>query len=357
MSGSARERKPGVWELRASGGTGPDGRRVQVSRTIRTTSRRAVDKALRELVAEVERPKAVAMTVAAMVEAYIERSEVAATTRVGYLAKLPHLGPLGSIDAATARVVDVESRLIEVAAEVGSGTAVALHRLLRAAWNDAVRLELVHASPMGRVKPPKHVVKKVEGITPEQVVAIIAREHRPGRSTLFRVAAATGCRRGELAALRWSDIDFSRSVLTVAHAISMGEIKGTKTGVVKRISLDSGTVAALTAWRDHLAVERLGLGLPPVDAAGWVWERADGGPIHPDTITGWWTSARRGIADGARFHDLRHFAASMMLAAGVDVVTAAQRQGHSPQVMLSVYAHALPESDRLAAEVLGDALG
>ena len=54
MSGSARERKPGVWELRASGGTGPDGRRVQVSRTIRTTSRRAVDRALRELVAEVE---------------------------------------------------------------------------------------------------------------------------------------------------------------------------------------------------------------------------------------------------------------------------------------------------------------
>jgi integrase len=310
------------------------------------------------LVAEVENAKTTPdLTVSEIVSRYCTTAGVQPRTTHGYRQVATYLGPLGSIDAATARVVDVESRLIEVAAEVGSGTAVALHRLLRAAWNDAVRLELVASSPMGRVKPPKHTAKKVEGITPAQVVAIIAREHRPGRSTLFRVAAATGCRRGELAALGWSDIDFGRSVLTVERAVSMGEVKGTKTGVVKRISLDAGTVAALTAWRVAIEIDRQQLGLPPLDDDEWIWARADGGPIHPDTITGWWTVARRGIADGARFHDLRHFAASMMLAAGVDVVTAAQRQGHSPQVMLQTYAHALPEADRLAAEVLGDALG
>jgi integrase len=45
-----------------------------------------------------------------------------------------------------------------------------------------------------------------------------------------------------------------------------------------------------------------------------------------------------------------------MLAAGVDVVTAAERQGHSPRVMMEVYAHALPERDRMAAEVLARTL-
>ena len=58
-----------------------------------------------------------------------------------------------------------------------------------------------------------------------------------------------------------------------------------------------------------------------------------------------------------RFHDLRHFSVTTLIAAGVDVRTVANRHGHANATMtLNRYAHALPERDREAAEVLGAAL-
>ena len=58
-----------------------------------------------------------------------------------------------------------------------------------------------------------------------------------------------------------------------------------------------------------------------------------------------------------RFHDLRHFSVTMLVAAGVDIRTIAERHGHAqPTMTLNVYAHALPERDRAAAGVLGAAL-
>ena len=57
-----------------------------------------------------------------------------------------------------------------------------------------------------------------------------------------------------------------------------------------------------------------------------------------------------------RFHDLRHFSVTTLIAAGVDVRTVADRHGHARATMtLDRYAHALPERDRVAADILGEA--
>jgi integrase len=58
-----------------------------------------------------------------------------------------------------------------------------------------------------------------------------------------------------------------------------------------------------------------------------------------------------------RLHDLRHFTATQLIGAGVDVRTVAGRLGHTdPSMTLRVYSHALEERDRAAAAVMGSLL-
>jgi integrase len=100
-------------------------------------------------------------------------------------------------------------------------------------------------------------------------------------------------------------------------------------------------------------------------------------PVNPDTLSHRFNSLCRGLERAAakrrkinvsalstaerwpfRLHDLRHFSVTTLIAAGVDVRTVAERHGHAQATMtLNRYAHALPERDRLAAGVLGRALG
>ena len=58
--------------------------------------------------------------------------------------------------------------------------------------------------------------------------------------------------------------------------------------------------------------------------------------------------------EGVRLHDLRHFAGSQLVAAGVDIRTVSARLGHSrPSITLDIYTHRVQDNDRAAAEVLG----
>ena len=93
-----------------------------------------------------------------------------------------------------------------------------------------------------------------------------------------------------------------------------------------------------------------------LDPDGYVFtESADGGdPLHPDTITGRFTRARKQAGlEGVRLHDLRHLHATQLLAAGVPVRTVSGRLGHAnAATTLNVYAHFLEASDRQAADVI-----
>jgi integrase len=87
--------------------------------------------------------------------------------------------------------------------------------------------------------------------TPEEIKLLIERaeEKDPGLATLLFVAATTGCRRA-LCGLRWSDVDFEKSVLLVRRSVSdlpgRVEIRTTKTGHVRKMTLDSATRSVLT---------------------------------------------------------------------------------------------------------------
>jgi integrase len=81
-------------------------------------------------------------------------------------------------------------------------------------------------------------------------------------------------------------------------------------------------------------------------------------PFRPDNVTSFFIRVRNVVeAPSVRLHDLRHFTATQLIGAGVDVRTVAGRLGHSdPSVTLRVYSHALEERDRAAAAVMGQIL-
>ena len=138
-------------------------------------------------------------------------------------------------------------------------------------------------------------------------------------------------------------------------------VKDTKTHRVRTIALDAACIGLLAARRQRADTEARMAGVALGDGA-YVWATSVDGlaPRTPDSIT-------RAFADLCdtleretghpwpfRFHDLRHLSATELVGAGVDVRTVASRLGHAdPSVTLRVYAHAVQERDRAAAELLG----
>jgi integrase len=206
--------------------------------------------------------------------------------------------------------------------------------------------------PLKELKPPD----------PNQVVRVfhLAQESDPELATFIMLAASSGARRGELLALRWSDIDLDRGRLSIERGIvRVGDDlieQGTKTHQSRRISLDAGTVAALRA-HEALMIGRAQAAAGTITPQSFVFSHSVdcSSPWHPDSTS---RAFRRvcqqaGIKD-VRLHDLRHYVATRLLAAGVDVRTVAGRLGHrNPSTTLNVYSHFVPESDQEAAEKLG----
>lgn len=178
---------------------------------------------------------------------------------------------------------------------------------------------------------------------------------------LWRLAATTGARRGELAGLTWRALDLDGARLSVEQqlipangGVSFGSPKSARSR--RTIALDAETVEALRRHREAQLLER-DLAGPAYDDRDLVFCDELGGPIHPSRLTKWFARHREaaGIPSGT-LHKLRHTAATLALTAGVPVHIVAPRLGGTPTTVLSTYAHLLPQSDEIAAERVAAAL-
>ena len=153
-------------------------------------------------------------------------------------------------------------------------------------------------------------------------------------SCYILLAAATGARRSELVALRWSDVDLAESSIVISRAIVIGDNglveKDTKTHSSRRVSLDVQTTAAVAAHFDQMKTRAQECGAS-LAADSFVFSNAPDGavPWFPASVSRSFKRLcdREGIA-GVRLHDLRHFVATQLLGAGIDVRTVAGRLGH-----------------------------
>jgi integrase len=152
-------------------------------------------------------------------------------------------------------------------------------------------------------------------------------------------------------------VTISRSVVEGGKGIAIE--KDTKTHAARHIALDADTAAVLTAHRHRMAERSLACGRSLSDDAFVFSSAPDGSAsLQPNEVTKEFIRVRGRIGlDSVRLHDLRHFAATRLLAAGVPVRTVSGRLGHAnAATTLGVYAHFLEASDREAAEALGAVL-
>jgi integrase len=178
---------------------------------------------------------------------------------------------------------------------------------------------------------------------------------------LWRLAATTGMRRGELAAVTWRALDLvgarvavEQQLVPTRGGVSFGPPKSARSR--RTVALDPDTVMALREHRAAQLLERDFAGLAYADR-DLVFADALGGPIHPQRLTQWFGERRKaaGIPTGT-LHTLRHSAATLALTSGVHVHIVAARLGDDPKTVLSTYAHMLPRSDEVAAERVAEAL-
>lgn len=231
-----------------------------------------------------------------------------------------------------------------------------IHTTLSKVLNDAVDQELLQRNPAARAKPPRppRGTASMQFWTPDELRRFLdhARTHR--WFPLWRLAAMTGMRRGELMGLRWKDIDFAHARLAIRQTlISISyrtEISTPKTHRSRVIDLDAETLGVLRC----LYADR---GHPAADAL--VFDDGDGAPIHPESVRVVFERLHpHAGVPRIRFHDLRHTHATIALRAGVPVKVISERLGHStPAFTLQQYAHVIPGMQAEAAQQVADLVG
>lgn len=280
---------------------------------------------------------------------------------------LPHLG--------TADLEKISPRQIEamyglwVLAGRKPPTMRRWHGILSAIFADAERLgDLRGPNPMRRVRPAGGKAQERRVPSPDEVRRVIAAARAPMDRAYFELAAATGARRGTLVALRWRDIDLEASSVAYMEAVAEGcdgqVLKANKAGLAYTVTLTGAALDALRELR-HMAIETaLALGLSGDMGSLFVFSR-DGGVTHWNVswpTHAWQAACRRAGVTPCRLHDVRHFSATRLLAAGVPTRVVADRLGCTEGNVIRTYSHrvASPEDAR-AAEVMeqllyGDAL-
>lgn len=374
MRGGLRERKPGVWEVRAEAGRDPvTGRRRQVSRSVRGTKRDA-EKVLNKLLADSDlghhtgtdaKFDELAREWLAMAETDLSPSTL---RRYRFILNNRVLPALGGRPVRSIRTVELDRLYLGLTNDVGLAPATVrqVHAVIRRALQQAVRWGWITSNPAANAKPSRVPKADVAPPTAEQVVQLIAKanETDPQLARFLHIAATTGARRGELCelcALRWSHVDVPSRTVTISRSIA--EVKGgliekdTKTHAARRIALDAGTLDVIEEQRTAaLGLARQAeLELP--DSAYVFSPEPDASvPMTPGTITKGFETLRGSLdLDAVRLHDLRHFAATRLIAAGVPVRTVSGRLGHAnASTTLTVYAHFLEASDQAAAEITGN---
>jgi integrase len=390
----------GKYRLWVSNGRGPDGKRLRYSRVVKAKDDKEAKKLLVKFEKEVlkdELPVPKRITFRQLWEIYMRDHVSLACAPKTYawyeqLSKrvFPALGHYRVSAIQPAQISNFYALLKDENATIGGfkgGLAPSsikhYERALRAVFNFGITYKIIKENPANSVKAPK--VEHREQLAYDEnsiqvMLDAIARETLKWQS-LIVFDISTGLRRGEVAGIKWCDIDFKEHTVKIKRAVQYIAKKGlligdTKTPESKRIiSLSDLAVALLLAWKEDQKINLLKRydqlkcskvltteTIKYMDALKrriddledqYVWQQYDGQPIMPDSITTFWTRFRKkNELPNVTFHGLRHTLATISLAEGIDVKTLARQLGHSKtDVTLNTYAHAVEGASRKIANI------
>lgn len=367
MTGQRKEIRPGVWKLRVSAGKDPvTGKYIYVAKTVYGGPRLASQE-LAKLAVSAKNERGSGISLERLLAEFFDscaRSAMAAKTLFGYreIARnhiVPNLGGK-SIDKLTARDLD---NLYRQMAEKGLSASRVhhVHAVLSRALGQALKWGWVTTNVAKLASPPTARRTVAVAPSPEELgqVLTVTSQRSPQLAAVFALCALTGARRGEALALRWSDYDREVKVLTIARSIGYTPNDGiyekaTKTHSVRKIGVDEILEGVIVSQIDALE-KNTELGFYLVDDPFLFYGLPDGSkPLHPDTPSKYFRKMCNQLGLSYHLHQLRHFTATELIAAGVDIRTVSGRLGHADaSVTLRVYSHVLEAQDRAASEYIG----
>jgi integrase len=229
--------------------------------------------------------------------------------------------------------------------------------IVSSAFARAIRWGLVSTNPVTNSEPPRVKKHLALALTPAQQALVLESASGPWcMRTYLEVDAATGCRRGELLALRWSDIvDGSAMIARSLTQTRDGlEFKGTKTEKPRPVALPGPAITALAAHRQQQDEFRNQFGTDYRADLDLVFANPDGTPLKPDSISASVSALFKRLKipkpKGAALHLLRHTHTSVLLAEGVPLPAVSARLGHSSvRTTQEIYAHMITGQDKEAA--------
>jgi integrase len=396
--GEVEERPGGSLRVRVYAGLDPlSGKRHYLTETVPAGPKAAkqAEKVRTRLLAEVDerRNPRTSATVNQLLDRYLGVLEIEDTTRNGYerLIRLyirPLLGdlPIGRIDGETLDAYYAELRRCRarcdrrarvahrtdaehecghrcgrhVCEPLGASYLRQIHTVLNGAFTRAVRWRWIGTNPVRQAEAPPQPPADPQPPSPTQAARIVgAAWNDPDWGMFVWLAMTTGARRGELCALRWDRIDFSTGVVDIRTAVAQINTrtweKDTKTHQRRRIVADPQTLALLRAYLQHAAQTAASLGIELAEDSFVFSGSPDRSTwLKPDTVTQRYSRMCERLGWDMHIHQLRHYSATELIAAGVDIRTVAGRLGHGGggTTTLRVYSAWVAEADQRAASSL-----
>ena len=373
MRGHIRERSPGCWAIVLDHYDPMTGQRKRRWHSFKGTKREAQIRCA-QLIAQLESGAAVDPSKVRVTE-FLDRfdrdwavTHVSPRSRERYQFALNHARRhLGNKQLQKVRPADLATFYATLARTgLAPRTIKLVHVVLHRALGEAKIWGIIRDNPAELAKPAPASIQEVIMLQPDQAAALLERLH--GKQPLYLLvllALATGMRRNEMLGLRWRDVDLDAGRLTIEQSLEETaaygiRVKGPKTKHGRRtISLPVHLVTELRQhWREQQE-QRLRIGLGKAPEGSPVFAGPDGGYLSPEALSKAWPGVVAAIGmPGVTLHSLRHTHASMLIAAGVDILTVSRRLGHaSPTITLNTYGHLIRGTDERAAQIMEAAFG
>ncbi len=269
--------------------------------------------------------------------------------------------PFGSKPMKLVRRSEVEAWIKSMhAAGLAPGTIKTRYVNVRSVFRAAVKDKVIGSDPTDGVRLPRgrRADAAMSIPTPEEVgqlITVADERFRP----FIGLCAFAGLRLGEAAGVRLGDVDFLRKSLRVSRQVQRVnggaiDVRAPKYGSERVVYLADSLIDLLA---EHVAT------YGTTGKNQWLFAGEVDDPPHQNTVGYWW---RRTLRDarlsGIKLHDLRHFYASGLIAAGCDVVTVQRSLGHAKATTtLNTYAHLWPTAEdrtrRAAESIMSASLG
>jgi integrase len=244
-------------------------------------------------------------------------------------------------------------------------TILEYHRLISTILNQAEKELLVNFNAARKATPPKAKKPKVNFLEIEAIQKIL--EYLPQEPLKWQafiyLLIFTGCRRGEIAGLKWDCIDFDKATINVKNNLLYTPERGIyldtpKTETSERIiTFDRSIIPVLQEYKKEQTADIL--------KSGNKWNRTDfvfcqenGEPIFPSSVNLYLNRfTEKYDLPHINPHAFRHSMVSMLFRKGLDPITISKRLGHSKvSTTTDIYAHVMANADQTAADAIGDIL-